>query len=127
MIHPNPLNQKNQRDFLLQCSPTEREYHASIFRIGNAAFVYHQLASETSLTKLKSFYLEWLEGLPSNIRKDVEKKGFEKCRTMWPFARYVNERNDVGMDEWMKKHLSDEDYDFYKNKSSWDEEEKGNN
>ena len=33
---------------------------------------------------------------------------------MVPFTRYVNERTDIGMDEWMKDHLSSEDYKNYK-------------
>ena len=122
MIHPNPQIQKKQRDFLLQCPTNEREYHASIFRIGNATIIYHQLASNTSPSMLKSFYLEWLEGLTPNVREDMEKKGFDYCKTVLPFSRYVNERKDIGMDEWMKQHLSEEDYNTYK--SSRDENTK---
>ena len=51
---------------------------------------------------------DWLEGLAGKIRKDMEKIGFEKCKTMFPFTRHVMERNDIGMDEWMKQNLDSE-------------------
>lgn len=44
----------------------------------------------------------------------MRRLGFEGCKTMVPFTRYVNERTDIGMDEWMKDHLSSEDYKNYK-------------
>ena len=39
--------------------------------------------------------------------------GFEACRTMLPFTRYVNERNDIGMRDWMKEHLSSSDFNYW--------------
>ena len=112
MIHPDSQCQKKQRDFLLQCPENEREFHAAMFRIGNASFIYHQLANNTSEKTLKAYYLEWLERLPPNIQKDMKKKGFDCCKNVLPFTRYVNERKDIGMDEWMREHLSEKDYNF---------------
>jgi hypothetical protein len=60
------------------------------------------------------YFDEWLCGLQENIKDIMRSKGFEGCKTILPFTRYVNERNDVGMDEWMKENLSDEDYKAYK-------------
>ncbi|MDR0232996.1 MAG: hypothetical protein LBI82_12915 [Dysgonamonadaceae bacterium] len=114
MIHPDPQIQRNQQDFLNRFPLNEREHHASLFRIGNAAVIYHQMAEETSLPKLELYYHEWLEALPSNIRESMEKRGFEECKRILSFTRYINERNDFGMDEWMKSNLSEEDYKFYK-------------
>ena len=109
MTHPLEKCRKEQEKFLKECTENQREFHAAIFRIGNAAYRYHRLAEETSEKILRSYYPEWLEGLPPGIKDDMKKKGFEECRTMLSFTRYVNERNDIGMDEWMKEHLSDED------------------
>ncbi|MDR1340419.1 MAG: hypothetical protein LBK58_10260 [Prevotellaceae bacterium] len=64
---------------------------------------------------MKLYFNEWLEGLPANIKKDMKLKGFEACKRMFPFTRYVNERQDIGMGEWMKQHLSAEDYEYYTN------------
>lgn len=114
MEHPNPECRKKQQEFLKNCPPEERELHARLFRCGNAAYVYHQLAkAPQNKDSLKLYYEEWLQGLPSNIAEDMKKKGFEVCRTMFPFTRYVNERADIGMRDWMKEHLSEEDYNYY--------------
>ena len=117
MKHPNTQIQKRQDEFLQNCPDGEREYHARIFRIGNASIHYQNLAFSSTFDdeKLKIYYLEWLEGLPVNIRTAMEKKGFDNCKTMLPFTRYINERgNDIGMDAWMKEHISEEDYKYYK-------------
>ena len=114
MEHPNEEQRNNQAKFLNECPPEQKEFHATIFRLGNAAYVYHQLAQETSEKTLKMYYAEWLEGLPDNIRKSMEKRGFDGCKTAFPYTRYVNERNDAGMDEWMREHLTPEDYRWYK-------------
>ena len=36
-----------------------------------------------------------------------------------PFTRYINDRNDIGMDEWMRNHLTDADYSAYKNQENY--------
>lgn len=67
---------------------------------GNAAYIYHQLADVAkNKDSLKLYYEEWLQGLPSYIAVDMKKKGFEQCKSLFPFTRYVNERTDIGMDE----------------------------
>lgn len=99
MQHPNSRLQKKQEDFLRNCPESEKEFHARLFRLGNAAYVYHHLASTTNNETLKVYYQEWLNGLPANIKADMEKQGLDACNNMIPFTRYVNERSDVGMDE----------------------------
>jgi hypothetical protein len=79
-----------------------------LFRIGNATYRYHQLATESEPTE--EYYFEWLQGLPENIRKDMKERGFEGCKNILSFTRYVNERNDIGMDEYLKENLSPEDF-----------------
>jgi hypothetical protein len=115
MKHPDPQLQRKQEDFLRTCPDTEREFHARIFRVGNAAFCYHQQASSAAPNDetLKIYFAEWLAGLPDNIRQTMSGRGFEECKSILSFMRYVNERNDIGMSEWMKAHLSPEDYIFY--------------
>lgn len=117
MKHPSIECQESQKEFLNRCPEEEKEYWTKMFRIGNATYIYHDRTVSFSNKQLKLYYSEWLEGLPENIRVDMETKGFEPCKTMLPFTRYVNEREDIGMDEWMKEHLSTEDYEFYKSSS----------
>lgn len=115
MKHPNIECQRKQEEFLKNCSEEEREEQARFFRYGNAAYIYHQLANvPKNKDSLKLYYEEWLQGLPANIAADMKAKGFELCKNTLPFTRYVNERSDKGMDEWMKEHLSKEDYEYYK-------------
>jgi len=108
MKHPEEKYNKNQAKYLEKCSPEQREFHAQLFRIGNATYRYHQLATESEPTE--EYYFEWLQGLPENIRKDMKERGFEGCKNILSFTRYVNERNDIGMDEYLKENLSPEDF-----------------
>jgi hypothetical protein len=114
MKHPNPDIQSNQEEFLKNCPDEQKAFHERLFRIGNAAIHYHQLTDDISEQDLETYFYEWLAGLPVNIRADMERKGLEQCRYILPFTRYVNERQDIGLEEWMKEHLSEEDYRAYK-------------
>ena len=116
MKHPNPIYQKSQEDFLKSCPEEEREYHARFFRMGNAMYIYHQQAAFTCEQRLREYYDEWLQGLPAPIAEDMKKRGGEQCKNILPFTRYVNERNDSGLRDWMREHLSQEDYDFFSKK-----------
>lgn len=113
MKHPVKEIQENQDEFLANCPAERREFHARIFRTGNAAYVYHQQAHKTDEKRLREYYAEWLEGLPPHISADMKERGFEYCKAALSFTRYVNERNDLGMRDWMKEHLSEEDFKYY--------------
>ncbi len=116
MKHPNPQINEYQRQFLEKCNPEIKDFHERLFRVGNATFVYHQKAYSKEIPK--QYFNEWLEGLPEPIRTDMEKRGFEGCKTVLSFTRYVNERRDVGMNKWMKEHLSVEDFEYWNNLKS---------
>lgn len=111
MKHPNKKQQENQEKFLSKLPEEQREEHARLFRFGNAAYVYHQESEQLEPTK-KDFE-EWLTGLPENVRRDMIIKGFELCKSVLSFSRYVMEKNDIGMGEWMEQHLSKADYNEY--------------
>lgn len=115
MEHPNAIQKENQENFLNGLPENERENHARLFRLGNAAYRYHNEAKSKEPTELD--FSEWLEGLPSNIANEMKNKGFETCKRVLSFSRYVMEKNDVGMDVWMKGNLNAEDYEFYINQS----------
>ena len=113
MEHPNPTYRKRQADFLSQLPKEEQAYHARLFRIGNATYIYHQQTAMLPDSLLETYYKEWLEGLPAKISQDMKSHGFEACKVMLPFTRYVNERNDIGMRDWMKEHLSEDDFNHW--------------
>lgn len=107
----HPLEQKNinQENFVQSVSENEREFHELLFSYGNAVYIYHSLDIEPTLQD----YEEWLEGLDEVIRIDMEKKGFEKCKTILSFTRYVRERKDIGMEEFVKEKMGIEEYEKY--------------
>lgn len=116
MTHPDERCNQQQVAFLASCPPEEWEFHAALFRTGNAAYRYHQLAQAHEPTEADcrpDDFTDWLAGLPASMRWKMAAKGFAQCKTMLPFTRFVNERRDIGMDAWMQEHLSEEDYRFW--------------
>lgn len=112
MEHPNKEQRENQAKLLEQLPEEEREEQARLLRFGNAAYIYHRQAE--NLEPTEEDFKEWLEGLPENVREDMEIQGFELCRGILSFNRYVMEKNDIGMGEWMRQNLSEEDYKAYR-------------
>lgn len=113
MKHPNLSCQKKQEELLQKCPESERENMACNFRIGNAIYIYHELALAEKTEWLRFYYNEWLEGLPPNIATHMRGHGFDYCKTTLPFLRYVNERKDIGLNDWLKEHLSEGDFMNY--------------
>ncbi|WP_312351737.1 hypothetical protein [Empedobacter sp.] len=107
----HPLEQKNinQENFIQSISENEREYHELLFSYGNAVYIYHSLDIEPTLQD----YEEWLDGLDEVIRLDMENKGFEKCKMILSFTRYVRERKDIGMEGFVKEKMGIEEYKKY--------------
>ncbi|RIV17460.1 hypothetical protein DYU11_31910 [Fibrisoma montanum] len=63
---------------------------------------------------LQIYFKEYLDGLPNEGFREGERAGgLEAAKRSWPFRRYVLERNDFGMDEFMRMNLSNEDYSFW--------------
>ena len=117
MEHPKKAQRDNQAAMLAAAPAEQKEYLKLLFSTGNAAYIYHTETRETVIPTEADFN-DWLAGLPDNVRKEMEVKGFEECKTMLPFTRHVMERNDIGMEEWMKKHLTKEEYGFWKSQGT---------
>lgn len=113
MEYPNSKCRIAQTEYLSRLPEEERENKAREIRIGNASYIYHQQAIPIQENRLIMYYKEWLKGLHPNIARHMKILGFEACRTMLPFTRYVNERNDIGMRDWMKEHLSSSDFNYW--------------
>ena len=109
--HPLEKCNQEQETFIAACPEKDRRFHELMYSYGNAAYRYHERVSEHPPTL--EDYKEWLDGLPENIRKGMSEKGFEYCKTTFPFTRYVNEKNDLGMDEFVKNLMGDE-FEEYK-------------
>jgi hypothetical protein len=102
--HPIEKYNQSQKALLEKCSESERLQQALLFNHGNAAYRYYQI--EPTQEEFK----DWLVGLPENIRKKFEEDGFESSKNVLPFLRFAQELRDVGMDEYLKKLLTPEDY-----------------
>ena len=115
MKHPEEKYNRKQERLLSQLSEEERLFHQRMFNIGNTTYCYHQQVRKTAdgIEPTEGDFAEWLEGLPENMRNDMAARGFEQCKTALPFTRYVLEKHDIGMSEWMRTHLSEEDFHFW--------------
>lgn len=111
MKYPN----KKQREAIARITADlpedQREERARLIRLALVSFMYHK---ETEIIEpTQTDFEEWLIALPENERNNMRNLGFELCKDIISFNRYVLEKNDIGMDEWMKEHLSEDDYIEY--------------
>lgn len=113
--HPLEHCNEAQEDFLMRSPQELRRINELIFSYANATYRYHHAASEQQPTHQD--YEEWLEGLPDNIASDMAAKGFEECRAIPSFIRYVKEKHAVGQDEYVRGLMGDEEYQEYKSKA----------
>jgi hypothetical protein len=111
-IHPDPKCVRAQEDFLANCDPQQRRFHELLFKFGNVSFRYHLAAKEFEPTLTD--WNEWIDGLDEPMKSSFRKQGFDSCRGVLSFTRYVNEKNDIGMEEFVKLHLSADDYLEYR-------------
>ena len=108
--HPDSGCNVAQEAFINSLPDAEsKEFHSLLFTFGNAVCHYHDLPVEPT----EEDYAEWLEGLPANIKTDMESKGFNGCKTMLPFSRHVRERRDIHLEDFVKKEMGEEIYARY--------------
>ncbi len=116
VLHPDSECNSQQAQFLLKCPADQRRFHELLFSYGNSACVYHQRAKNFEPSTRD--YEEWLDGLPDKARMDLQKKGFETCKNLLSFTRYVMEKNDVGMEAFIKEKMGYEDFIEYQSYES---------
>ena len=74
-----------------------------------------QIDSRSARELLTIYFEEYVEGLPDDgLRRSEKEAGLDKVKNRYPFRRYVLERHDIGMDEYLRIHLSAEDYAFHR-------------
>jgi len=110
--HPVENCNNSQTELVANLPEDKRHSQELFFNYGNAAYRYHAQANEYKPT-LTDFE-EWLQGLPANIRADMQTRGFDYCQTTIPFTRYVNEKNDFGMEEYIKSLMGEDLYTEYR-------------
>ena len=114
-FHPLPDSQEpyndGQKEFLEKLEEPERSEHARLFRIGNVTMRYMD-NDEIDFNPTEEDFENWLAGLPENIQKHFRADGLEKSKGALPFRRFYMEYNDIGLDEYLKRYLSAEDYEY---------------
>jgi hypothetical protein len=110
--HPLETCNQQQNEFLISCPNEQRRFHELMFNYGNAVYQYHTKAEGYQPTE--DDFNDWLDGLPEQIRNDMKNKGFESCKTVLPFTRYVNEKNDLGLEEFVMKLMGEDLYKEYR-------------
>lgn len=109
--HPIEENNLKQEKFIKNLEDeSDKNVHSLLFAFGNATYLYHNLAFEAT----EADYKEWLEGLGEPISNDMKNKGFEACKSIVSFTRYVREKNDVGLEEFLKQKMGKIDYKKFK-------------
>lgn len=106
--HPNKGTHQNQLTFLEKLPEPQKSEHAQLFRFGNAAMQYYNKEEATM-----EDYLDWLEGLEEPMHSHMKSKGFEGCKTALPLLRHALERRDVGINDFVKRLLNQEDFEAW--------------
>lgn len=110
----HPLDECNemQEEMIAKLNKQDQPKHELMFSYGNAAYRYHYGAKSQNITEVD--YEEWLEGLEEPMRTGMRKKGFQSCLGILSFTRYVQEKNDVGLDQYIKNLMGERDYKLYR-------------
>lgn len=109
--HPDEGCHQSQTELLeREENPTERARLAQLLRWGNATYCfYHHHYIEAT----EANYLEWLEGLPARPQAAMRALGFEAQKEALPLRRYVLEKNDIGLGDFLRVTLSPADWQAY--------------
>ena len=114
-FHPLPNStepyNENQREFLENVEEPQQSFHARLFRIGNVTMCYMN-NDEIDFNPTEEDFENWLSGLPENMQNHFRADGLEKSKSALPFRRFYMEYNDIGLDEYMKRLLSPQDYEY---------------
>lgn len=110
--HPVDECHESQLECLAQTPLDERAHLAQLLRFGNATYCYYHF-HETDVTEAD--YLEWLDGLPvaGGAQAKMRALGFEELRDSLPLRRYVLEKNDIGLSDFLRVLLSPADWQAY--------------
>ena len=109
--HPLESCNVEQEKLIANMRRDEKMLNELMFSYGNASYRYHAISKDFKPTV--EDYNEWLSGLDPDVKKGMKEKGFSGCLGVLSFTRYVNEKNDIGMDEYVKNLMGVEDFNSY--------------
>ena len=108
--HPADDCHQAQLECLAQTPAADRAHLAQMLRFGNATYCYYHF-NEAQVTEAD--YLEWLDGLPPGAQAKMRALGFAELHNSLPLRRYVLEKNDVGLSDYLRVLLSPTDWQAY--------------
>lgn len=82
-----------------------------LLRIGNTVRLYYEQVNKVVLTE--DIFNLWIESLQEPMRSSFKKKGLENCKGVLNLQRFYLELNDKGLDEYLKNHLTEEDFSYW--------------
>ena len=113
--HPLDHCHQAQLESLALLSPADRPAVAQLLRFGNAAYCYYHF-HEVEVTEAD--FLEWLEAVPARPQAALRALGFEENKRTLALRRYVLEKNDVGLSEYLRGVLSADDWQAYQQQAA---------
>lgn len=106
--HPDETRNASQNKFLDSLNEQDKEKQALMFSYGNATYKYHTLDIKSTIEDFN----EWIDGLDEPIKSGMKDLGFQKCTGVLSFTRYVREKKDIGMEDFLKNEMGS-DYSKY--------------
>lgn len=97
----HPIEDKNiaQEQFLNTLPDNQKNGFALICSHTNAVYRYYN----TYVDPNEQDYKEWLTALEELFKEGMQKLGYEACENILSFKRYVREKNDIGLELFVKK------------------------
>jgi len=82
-----------------------------LLRIGRATTDYYKQLNRNELTE--EDFKQWIESLEEPMRSSFKNKGLDNCRGVLNFQRFILELQDIGLDEYLKNNLTEEDFSYW--------------
>lgn len=82
-----------------------------LFRIGQTTTSYYKQLKAQELTE--NDFKQWIESLQEPMKGAFSKKGLMECRGILNFQRFILELQDKGLNDYLKRELSEDDYNYY--------------
>ena len=86
-----------------------------LIRIGKVINSYYYQLNKKEITEEK--FNIWIESLEDPMKKDFKEKGLEKCRGVLNLQRFILELQDNGLEEYLKRELTEEDFTYWRDHS----------
>ena len=88
-----------------------RPLEERLLRIGEAISGYYMQLDAKALTE--EDFNQGIESLQEPMNGAFRNMGLEDCRGVLNFQRFILELSDMGLDKYLERELSPEDYSYY--------------